>query len=524
MIDPPPSPGRSAGRIALAALLAAAILNLGYAAWVGLDADDAENLEATRVLAAARQLTAGPAGLYGPYGESNPYVLIQAPLYYRLTALAAWPLTRLGLAPIPACQLTGRLISALSFAGLLAVAWRLARLGASPGRAGIAAALLVAASPVVAPFAATMRPDLLGVLLQAVGLCLTLEALEPGAPRPTPRLAAAFAAFGLALCVKQHYIAGPALASCALAWAAWRRRLPLAAPVAAPATALAVILLYYGAEEALTAGRMSRSVFVLPGRLQTVTAGSWDNVVLVFATTFKRAAGLILLAAACLVAAPRRALRGRDDALLATFVLAELALMAKLSLDSSGAWYNYALGAIVAGSALVGRALERIAAARPPARRLAPIAVAALVVLAADARLVAHSVALRRGFDADLRALLADPRLARRPPQEIYFAGPLQHRNWRFGRADLMHDEWLYRAFEAVRGAEPRERWLRPALQNGPVRLVVVARRGDDEPDAVDGAAASLAGLGYRPIGRVGPHCLWERRPREHLARAGRRD
>src|SRR5690349_18737932 len=93
----PRRPARAAliwGTLALAALA-----QVGFNAWIGLGPDDSEHLETTRVMAAARQLTDGPSGLYGPYSGANPWVLIQAPLYYRLTGLAAWPLVVQGQDP-----------------------------------------------------------------------------------------------------------------------------------------------------------------------------------------------------------------------------------------------------------------------------------------------------------------------------------------------------------------------------------------------------------------------------------------
>ncbi len=39
------------------------------------------------MLSVARQLVFGPSELYGPFGGSNPLVLIHAPLYYRAAAL-----------------------------------------------------------------------------------------------------------------------------------------------------------------------------------------------------------------------------------------------------------------------------------------------------------------------------------------------------------------------------------------------------------------------------------------------------
>src|SRR3954449_5616886 len=67
--------------------------------FMALERDDVEASESPLVLAVARQITHGPRELYGPYGESNPLVLIHAPLYYRLAGLMAWALASAGLRP-----------------------------------------------------------------------------------------------------------------------------------------------------------------------------------------------------------------------------------------------------------------------------------------------------------------------------------------------------------------------------------------------------------------------------------------
>ena len=58
--------------------------------------EDVEALESPLVLSAARQLVHSPWELYGPYDNGNRLVLIHAPLYYRATAIMAWPFYRAG--------------------------------------------------------------------------------------------------------------------------------------------------------------------------------------------------------------------------------------------------------------------------------------------------------------------------------------------------------------------------------------------------------------------------------------------
>ena len=113
-----PSPAEERRARAWVPVWVTAMLALGassLAPWLVLafGTEDTEALESPLVLAVARQLVEGPWGLYGPYGGRNPLVLIHAPLYYRLAALAAWPMARLGLDPVPAALVAGRLLSSL---------------------------------------------------------------------------------------------------------------------------------------------------------------------------------------------------------------------------------------------------------------------------------------------------------------------------------------------------------------------------------------------------------------------------
>ena len=81
-----------------------------------------------------------------------------------------------------------------------------------PRRVGWWAVLLIAASPVVGVMPYAVRPDMLGIALQTTGVFLVLSVLRSERPRGII-LAAAFAAFGLASCVKQHYVAAAAIST-----------------------------------------------------------------------------------------------------------------------------------------------------------------------------------------------------------------------------------------------------------------------------------------------------------------------
>src|SRR5262249_32561121 len=155
-----------------------------------LGLQDTEALESPLLLSVARQLLASPWELYGPFGGQNPLVLIHAPLYYRIAALLAWLMTRVGLDSVSAALLAGRSLSMLGFVWTLWVAWRLARLGGAPGRAGSIAVLLLASAPVVGSIPFAVRPDMLGVALQTTGILLVLSALGTSQPRRTTVVAA----------------------------------------------------------------------------------------------------------------------------------------------------------------------------------------------------------------------------------------------------------------------------------------------------------------------------------------------
>lgn len=490
------------------ALALAAALWVGFDVWIGLDGDDAENLETTRVLAAARQWMEGPEALYGPFSAANPAVLIQAPLYYRLTGLGAAPFLWLGLQPFAACLMAGRLISLVSFVVLLGLAWALARQGGAPSRVGLWAALLVAGSPLVGSFPVAMRPDLLGVAFQTGGLLEVARLLfRPPAAWDRGRLVGAFLLFGLAILTKQHLIGGPALALVGLA----RHRRDLLRP-ARLGLALGVtgvmMFAYFGCEQIITRGEMGRSVFILPGELKRVTAGSWAYAGLVFQEALRRGLGLVALGVAVVWAGSGRVARGSFERWLTLGVGLELGLMALLCRSSSGGWFNYALPALIGGAVLAARGLDEVLK-RPGTTRLAAVGAAVLLLVAVDGRLVTKGVRQRLDVQAERAQLRADARVAAVPSEGRYFAGTYQHYNRLLGRLELTHDEWLYRAFEAIDAAEPRDRWLREALTEGPVKLVVVDRDAGPRVAGVDGP---LTTLGFEDAGRVGRFALWRRR------------
>jgi hypothetical protein len=527
--------------------------------------DDTEALESPLVAAAAGQLIDGPARLYGPYGGRNPRVLIHAPLYYRLTALLAWPLVHFRLDPVSACLVVGRFLSTLGFLVALVAVYHLARLGAAPRLAGWWAVLLAAATPVYGGLPFEVRPDLLGIGLQTTGVWIVLAALADD--RPRLKLCGAFACFGLALCVKQHFLAAPAVSTVLLLSAAARGRVPFRAVVVAVFLAVAIVALDYAVEEWATGGRMSQSVFVAAASISRIHPADWFFAMnILLALVWKSAGPILLLAAGGIalglggpgagrrrlataatalvaliaalvvvqffwvdmrlsglivagslaliaVAAPAFALAGwpwpgdRIASALLAYCTLELAFMAILCRLSAGAWYNYAIGGALLACALAARAVARAFDGACSRRALLVVAIAAVAAPAfalTDAREVA---AKRRADRAAVGRLL---RKTRPSPTEIFFVDrPGDNRV--HGRMDLVYDPWLYPVFESTGLAEPRSVWLAHALGAGPIRVVIAT----SPRTRIDGVPHTLPGLGYRLSDRSGPFFVWTRGPVE---------
>ena len=530
---------------------------------MALQQQDIEALESPLLLSVARQLEFGPRGLYGPYGAPNPLVLIHAPLYYRLAALVGWPLFRAGFDPVTAALIAGRLLSAVGFMTTLAAASRLARLGGMPPNAGWWAALLIAGTPIAGGFPFAVRPDMLGVGFQTIGIMLVLAAFVT-VPIREPKLTAAFACFAVAACVKQHYIAAP-LVSVLLMAAPWARaRLGLGAIMRSAAIAPAIVLLYLGMEEWITAGRMSRSIVVAAGSVGLVHPSVWHASRDLLLVLLSKCVGLVLLSAAAglafVSARPRPArlafviastaviaavvalailqllmvrhwisvllllglfvviaviipgcaiveksvVGGRLDAALWVYLAAELAVTAVAWRLSTGGWFNYAIEALVIACVLTARALSRALAGAASWRPLIPAAVAVLAVPAFAFTDATQVLGKRAADGAALARLLV---YVERPSTELFLVDR-PGANRLHGRIDLVYDPWLYPVFESIGLAAPRSIWLETALSTGPVRTVATTSRGGE----IDGLNRTLPALGYSLSGRVGPYFVWARR------------
>lgn len=549
-------------------LALAAALTVGFGIVLLLGREDSEALESPLLLAVARQLHAGPWELYGPYNSGNHLVLIHAPLYYHLSALLAWPLARLGVDSITASLCAGRSLSLLGLVATMAMAYRLARLDGAPSGAGVWAALLLAGAPIMGRMPYAVRPDLLGIAFQTTGVLLVLAALGEDRRRGG-KLLAAFAAFGLAFCTKQHFLMALVISTGLLMSARRRGRVSFKQIERGVWLAISIVVVYFGIDELMTGGRMSRAVIFAARCVGVIHPESWNRASTVVFATVNATEGLLTLMAAAGFAAVwllpgwgPRALRAvgasliglilvpvtlqvlvksgwlmiaalsttaliapfwvaaglylyrgcrqmigeRVDRLLWLYLLGEMALVLMLYCASTGAWFNYAIQAVVFLAVLTGRALGRILEMRPPFRSQALIAAAALVCLGNAASAIRNTELERRIDRQALEALLQHERCA----ASAVFVVDRPGLNRRSGRLDLVYDEWLYPVFETLGLAEPRAIWLVRILTSGNVRYVV----NTSEAPGLDGIPQPLRQMGYFPKLKVGPFFVWERRRR----------
>jgi hypothetical protein len=493
-----------------------AMVQVAYQVRIGLDRTDAGPFETVlaRAVAGHFEQAAGPGRFYGPFDGSYPAVLMHAPLYYRLVALGAWPAVALGVDPLTAALAAGRLVSLLG-TGLIAVAAvRIGRLDRPAVRAGVISAALLLASPLLGNLAVMLRPDTLGVGLQTLGLWFVLGALEPESRRPPAgRLVIAFIAFALAFCVKQQNVAVAALSGVVAIRAAWQRRLSWPALGLAAAAGLCSGLAIVAAENLVTGGRMWQTVFVYPsGPFRSINYAGWRHVLSVFDISARRTLGLLALGAACAWLGPRPRFAWLDRLLFAGLAL-EVAMLVPLCLYNAGAASNYAIQALVFGCLIVGRRVDDLLTASEEGRLVRPrwamgTMVACLLAMGGSyGYWLVQTERLRTAERLAVESLSADPQVVRVHARARYFVA-LQHLNRLCGNADLIHDDWLYGAFERAADAEPRSRWLQEALTAGPVRQVVTPT---EEP-RVPGVAPPLTELGFRLVARHGDLRVWDRR------------
>ena len=541
----------------------AAALAIGFGVSLALGAADTEPLESPLMFSVARQLDHGPSGLYGPFGRQNPLVLIHAPLYYQLAAILARQLSGAGLDAVTAARLAGR---GLSLLGLLLTGWgvfRIARLDGAPARAGWWSACLFASTPVLGAIPFTVRPDMLGIGLQTTGVLLILRALRSERPGRMA-IAGGFAAFGLALCVKQHFLSGPVVATLLLLRGSWRGRVSPRLVGLGVLTAAAIVAGVFVVEELATEGRMSQAIFVAAATTTRVHPAGWARAAIVLVNIAGGSSCLLaLLAFAGLAQVASKQGNARTAAaivgtLLVTFALfspllsylhpsvatwlvstaapfaclflvvpvcvlidrprlvrelrstgrcvcsraAEILIVVPLCLASTGAWVNYAIQGIVFAAILTGRSLARACGGARLRTSLISIAIATLAVLCVEI-IEAYATFHRMRFERmSTEAVL---HILKEPTSSVYFVGE-PGKNRVYGRADLVFDHWLYPVFESAHLAEPRSSWLRDALTDGSVRFVITTSK---EP-RIDGLEEPLTSLGYRSRFEIVSLYVWE--------------
>jgi hypothetical protein len=532
----------------------AAFAYLGFDLVLALGRADVDRYESPLMLSVARQLVTGPWELYGPFGGSNPLVLIHAPLYYRVAGLLAWPMARAGVHPVEAARIAGRTISVLSLAATMGAAYRLGRLGGLPRSAGAWSALLVAASPVLAGQPVAVRPDMAGVALQTWGVVLALESMAVC----DRRLGWASVLFGLSACVKQHLVAGWAVSVGLAAWGWLRGRLVLGSILRVVLPGVAVAGAAYGIEWLVTGRRVWEAAFVAAGNVRRVHPGSWLHVATVVVAIAGKNAGLAALTVAGLAAKSRRpagwvlsfaaplvatigvlavmqlvasahwitamlpavalaalviavpgcasisrhsASSGWIDGALGLYIAVEVLVLIALCRGSSGAWINYGIPAMVFAAVLVARSLAGVEDAVSMLVRVLSIA-AAVGLLASVVMDAKVEVNRRRAERDDLARIQLSTGLA---VSDCFFADR-PGLNRMSVRLEWVYDDWLYPSFESLKLARPRAQWLRPLLgRSGGVGAVVL----ESDSQWVDGIRESLPELGFVSVGRFGPFRVW---------------
>jgi hypothetical protein len=540
----------------------AAAVAIGLGVWLGLGEGDTEMYESPLLLSVARQLIRGPWGLYGPFGGQNPLVLIHAPLYYHLAAILARPLYQAGVEPMTAARLAGR---ALSFAGLLITAWcafRIARLDGAPARAGWWAACLIVSAPVLDAMPYTVRPDLAGIALQTAGILLILRSLYSERPGGLA-IVCGLAAFGLAICVKQHLVGGFITGTILLLWAARRGRVaPRLIALGVFVSAL-IVAAVYGIEELATEGRMSQALFVAAPAATRVHPADWSRAVIVLSTALGASLGLIALVACaglamiasrsrfgmvvyaagislvgvalfmpivhyfaastldvfistmvvslcacvvipgCMMLDRRVLFAGRLDAALCLFGATELLIIIPLFRASTGSWINYAIQGLVFAAILTARSVSRACDQAAVPKLIIPTAIAASAVLVFELKDAYLALVHHRAEQRSVERLLD---YVHQPRAVLYFESA-PGKNRVYGRRDLVFDDWLYPVFESVHAAEPRSSWLRRALTDGSVRFVITS----SEDPRIGGLDEPLTALGFVSRLEAGSLYAWER-------------
>src|SRR5262249_13876195 len=130
--------------------------------------------------------------------------------------------------------------------------------------------------------------------------------------RQGPRLVMAYLAFGLAVCVKQHFVMPATISTCLLVLGWWRGRVRRKAIERGLLVGAAVATMVYVLESLVTGGRSWQAAFVAAGSVRLIHPADWDHVGIIWVGIIGLTAGLILtLTAAGLAAVMARPGIGR---------------------------------------------------------------------------------------------------------------------------------------------------------------------------------------------------------------------
>src|SRR5262245_44496264 len=135
-----------------------------------------------------------------------------------------------------------------------------------------------------------------GVAWQTVGVLLVMARLRAERPRRAGLLGA-YAAFALAVCVKQHFLATAVMSTGLLAWAGWRGRVPWGEIAGCLSVAAVIVVAVYSLEWLVTDGRIGRAAVEAMAAIGRFHPADWLHVATVFLAVLGRSPGLIALGA-----------------------------------------------------------------------------------------------------------------------------------------------------------------------------------------------------------------------------------
>ena len=309
-------------------------------------------------------------------------------------------------------------------------------------------------------------------------------------------LCAGFAAFGLAICCKQHLVGGFVVATLLLSGAWWRGRVSLRLLGLAMLSTAVIVAVVYSAVEFATEGRMSAAIFIAAPAGALVHPTDWTRTAIIMTNVTGGSLFLIALVAcagmaqvareggirrvvaivgtalvglwlampvveqlhpsfttsltgivsifvclfvvipACLIFDRHFLFRSSLDVQLFLFAAAELFIVVPLCRASTGAWVNYAIQGTIFVAILTARAMSRAFDDVRPVKALIPLAVVPAVLLGIEIKDEYRTYLARRVDQLEVQICLDYLKDAK--ASELYFAGsPARTRALRAHRARL---------------------------------------------------------------------------------------